>query len=104
MTTRAPLPAFEIPELGPSLGRLVAPPAQPPGAVITSYSIHYTKLYEAAGTDPSTVLAVHPTQLYETILMLGAFMVLWMRLCWVSSQSRYSSSSSRISSSSSRLI
>ncbi|HEU4699610.1 MAG TPA: prolipoprotein diacylglyceryl transferase [Gemmatimonadales bacterium] len=30
-----------------------------------------------AGLAPSTVLAVHPTQLYETILMLGAFMVLW---------------------------
>ncbi len=31
----------------------------------------------APGTDPSTVLAVHPTQIYEAILMLGAFMVLW---------------------------
>jgi phosphatidylglycerol:prolipoprotein diacylglycerol transferase len=30
-----------------------------------------------AGTDPSTVLAVHPTQIYEAILMLGAFMLLW---------------------------
>jgi phosphatidylglycerol:prolipoprotein diacylglycerol transferase len=30
-----------------------------------------------AGIAPSTVLAVHPTQLYETFLMLGAFMVLW---------------------------
>lgn len=30
-----------------------------------------------AGIDPSTVLAVHPTQLYETTLMLGAFFVLW---------------------------
>jgi len=30
-----------------------------------------------AGTDPSTVLAVHPTQLYETALMLGAFVILW---------------------------
>jgi phosphatidylglycerol:prolipoprotein diacylglycerol transferase len=30
-----------------------------------------------AGTDPSTVLAVHPTQLYEVALMLGAFFVLW---------------------------
>jgi len=29
------------------------------------------------GTDPSTVLAVHPTQLYETALMLGAFFALW---------------------------
>src|SRR5215212_9198195 len=29
------------------------------------------------GVTPSTVLAVHPTQLYETALMLGAFFVLW---------------------------
>jgi phosphatidylglycerol---prolipoprotein diacylglyceryl transferase len=29
------------------------------------------------GTDPSTVLAVHPTQLYEVVLMLGAFALLW---------------------------
>jgi phosphatidylglycerol:prolipoprotein diacylglycerol transferase len=29
------------------------------------------------GVAPSTVLAVHPTQLYETALMLGAFAVLW---------------------------
>ncbi len=30
-----------------------------------------------AGTDPSTVLAVHPTQIYEAILMLAAFMWIW---------------------------
>jgi phosphatidylglycerol:prolipoprotein diacylglycerol transferase len=29
------------------------------------------------GTDPATVLAVHPTQLYEAGLMLAAFAVLW---------------------------
>jgi phosphatidylglycerol:prolipoprotein diacylglycerol transferase len=29
------------------------------------------------GIDPSTVLAVHPTQIYEVILMLAAFMLLW---------------------------
>lgn len=29
------------------------------------------------GTDPSTVMAVHPTQLYEATLMLGAFALLW---------------------------
>ncbi len=29
------------------------------------------------GTDPATVLAVHPTQLYEAILMLGVFVLLW---------------------------
>jgi phosphatidylglycerol---prolipoprotein diacylglyceryl transferase len=31
----------------------------------------------APGTDPATVLAVHPTQIYEAILMLAAFMLLW---------------------------
>ncbi len=31
----------------------------------------------AQGIDPSTVLAVHPTQLYEAVLMLAAFMLLW---------------------------
>jgi phosphatidylglycerol:prolipoprotein diacylglycerol transferase len=30
------------------------------------------------GTDPSTVLAVHPTQLYEVAAMLVAFAVLWV--------------------------
>jgi len=30
-----------------------------------------------SGTDPSTLLAVHPTQLYETALMFLAFTVLW---------------------------
>ena len=29
------------------------------------------------GTDPSAVLAVHPTQIYEAVLMLAAFMLLW---------------------------
>lgn len=29
------------------------------------------------GTDPNTVLAVHPTQLYEVIMMLALFAVLW---------------------------
>jgi phosphatidylglycerol:prolipoprotein diacylglycerol transferase len=29
------------------------------------------------GTNPSTVLAVHPTQLYETAIMLVAFAILW---------------------------
>ncbi len=29
------------------------------------------------GTDPAAVLAVHPTQLYETVIMLGVFMLLW---------------------------
>jgi phosphatidylglycerol---prolipoprotein diacylglyceryl transferase len=30
-----------------------------------------------AGIDPSTVLAVHPTQIYEAVLMIAAFMWLW---------------------------
>jgi phosphatidylglycerol:prolipoprotein diacylglycerol transferase len=30
-----------------------------------------------AGTPPDTLLAVHPTQLYEAVLMIGVFMVLW---------------------------
>lgn len=29
------------------------------------------------GVSPETVLAVHPTQLYETVAMLGVFMLLW---------------------------
>jgi phosphatidylglycerol---prolipoprotein diacylglyceryl transferase len=31
----------------------------------------------APGMDPATVLAVHPTQLYEATLMLIAFVILW---------------------------
>lgn len=30
-----------------------------------------------ADVPPSTVLAVHPTQLYEVVIMLGVYMVLW---------------------------
>ena len=30
-----------------------------------------------AGLDPATVLAVHPTQLYEAVIMLAAFALLW---------------------------
>ena len=29
------------------------------------------------GTEPTTLLAVHPTQLYEAVLMTAAFMVIW---------------------------
>jgi phosphatidylglycerol---prolipoprotein diacylglyceryl transferase len=32
----------------------------------------------APGTDPSTVMAVHPTQLYEVASMLLAFAILWV--------------------------
>ena len=31
----------------------------------------------APGTPPDALLAVHPTQIYEAVLMIGAFMVLW---------------------------
>ena len=31
-----------------------------------------------AGLDPATVLAVHPTQLYEAAIMLGVFALLWV--------------------------
>jgi len=30
-----------------------------------------------AGVTPDTVLAVHPTQLYEAVIMIGVFMALW---------------------------
>jgi phosphatidylglycerol:prolipoprotein diacylglycerol transferase len=32
-----------------------------------------------AGLDPGTVLAVHPTQIYETLIMLAVFAYLWSR-------------------------
>src|SRR5262245_32250012 len=32
-----------------------------------------------AGVSPETVLAVHPTQLYETAIMTAVFMVLWRK-------------------------
>lgn len=38
---------------------------------------HLFGLPVPAGSDPSTVLAVHPTQLYEVALMLAAFFLLW---------------------------
>jgi phosphatidylglycerol---prolipoprotein diacylglyceryl transferase len=31
----------------------------------------------APGVSPETLLAVHPTQLYEAVLMIGVFMLLW---------------------------
>jgi len=31
------------------------------------------------GTDPNLIVAVHPTQLYETVIMLAAFAWLWQR-------------------------
>ena len=32
-----------------------------------------------AGLDPGTVLAVHPTQIYETLIMLAVFAYLWSK-------------------------
>jgi len=32
-----------------------------------------------AGLDPGTVLAVHPTQIYETVIMLAVFAYLWSK-------------------------
>ena len=59
----------------PALGREVPRRAcrrRPPATCSTLFGVPVP-----AGIDPSTVLAVHPTQLYETALMLGAFFVLW---------------------------
>ncbi len=51
------------------------PQGMPPSTVANLRDLFHVNL--PAELDPSTVLAVHPTQLYETILMLGAFAVLW---------------------------
>ncbi len=51
------------------------PQGMPPSTVANLRSQFGVSL--PADLDPSTVLAVHPTQLYEAALMLGAFFVLW---------------------------
>lgn len=51
------------------------PQGMPPSTVANLRSQFGVSL--PADLDPSTVLAVHPTQLYEAVLMLGAFFVLW---------------------------
>jgi len=50
------------------------PQGQPPTTVAVLERIH---IAFPAGTDPNTVVAVHPTQVYETVLMFLAFMYLW---------------------------
>ncbi len=47
-------------------------PPSTAGVMAREYGIPMT-----AGSSPETVLAVHPTQLYEAVVMLGVFMLLW---------------------------
>jgi phosphatidylglycerol---prolipoprotein diacylglyceryl transferase len=51
------------------------PNGSPPS---TAANLHDFGLSLPAGISPSTVLAVHPTQLYEVAAMLVAFAVLWV--------------------------
>src|SRR3989442_6518556 len=44
----------------------------PPVAELTSMHVQFPP-----GTDPGQLVAVHPTQIYETALMLAAFWLLW---------------------------
>jgi phosphatidylglycerol:prolipoprotein diacylglycerol transferase len=50
------------------------PQGLPPTTVANLSHLHVTF---PPGTDPLTVVAVHPTQIYETIAMLCVFAVLW---------------------------
>src|SRR4029077_2307854 len=50
------------------------PNGLPPTTVANLSHLHVTF---PPGTDPGTVVAVHPTQIYETIAMLLVFTVLW---------------------------
>ena len=51
------------------------PQGLPPSTVESMTALFGTPV--PAGVDASTVLAVHPTQLYEAVLMLAAFALLW---------------------------
>lgn len=51
------------------------PQGSPPS---TAANLHGFNVVVPVGTDPSTVLAVHPTQLYEVAAMLVVFAVLWV--------------------------
>ncbi|HTK56351.1 MAG TPA: prolipoprotein diacylglyceryl transferase [Gemmatimonadales bacterium] len=51
------------------------PQGMPPSTVANLRSQFGVDL--PADMDPTTVMAVHPTQLYEVVLMLAAFFVLW---------------------------
>jgi len=50
------------------------PEGQPPSTVA---NLERTGVAFPPGTDPLALVAVHPTQIYETILMLAAFWWLW---------------------------
>jgi phosphatidylglycerol:prolipoprotein diacylglycerol transferase len=50
------------------------PQGLPPSTVANLRAFHVAL---PADMDPTLVLAVHPTQLYESALMIAAFMVLW---------------------------
>jgi phosphatidylglycerol:prolipoprotein diacylglycerol transferase len=51
------------------------PNGSPPS---TAANLHSFGVSVSPGTDPSAVLTVHPTQLYEVAAMLVAFAVLWV--------------------------
>ena len=44
------------------------------GSLASNFGVHIP-----AGTTPETLLAVHPTQIYEAIIMIAVFMFLWSR-------------------------
>jgi phosphatidylglycerol:prolipoprotein diacylglycerol transferase len=50
------------------------PQGMPPSTVANLRAFHVAL---PADMDPTTVLAVHPTQIYESALMIAAFFVLW---------------------------
>ncbi|HET8632635.1 MAG TPA: prolipoprotein diacylglyceryl transferase family protein, partial [Gemmatimonadales bacterium] len=50
------------------------PQGYPPS---TAGNLAHLGIASPPGTDPTTVLAVHPTQLYEVAIMLVAFAFLW---------------------------
>lgn len=52
------------------------PNGLPPTTVANLQAMH---VHIPAGADPTQVLAVHPTQIYETVLMLLVFAWLWRR-------------------------
>lgn len=50
------------------------PQGYPPSTVS---NLNHIGISTPAGLDPTTVLAVHPTQIYEAAIMLGVFALLW---------------------------
>lgn len=51
------------------------PQGYPPSTVA---NLNHIGISTPQGLDPTTVLAVHPTQLYEAAIMLGVFALLWV--------------------------